>query len=142
MQAVTVNDNKITINCTGEDSESGIGYYKYYYSLNGGDFQILTESSSPEMTFPMEEGRSASDYTFCVVAIDNVGNSQLTLSEPYAVGTSISNREVGPCNDTWTITRLDGQVVASGKGTPSARLATGGVYIIRQGNTARKVILK
>lgn len=142
VQAVTVNDNKITINCTGEDSESGIGYYKYYYSLNGGDFQILTESSSPEMTFPMEEGRSASDYTFCVVAIDNVGNSQLTLSEPYAVGTSISNREVGPCNDTWTITRLDGQVVASGKGTPSARLATGGVYIIRQGNTARKVILK
>ena len=141
VQAVSSNNNEITVNCSGEDSESGISYYKYYYSVGGGDFQLLAENSLPEITFPIEEGRNANDYTFCVVAVDNVGNTQLTLSEPYSIGTSVNDKNMGPSNDSWTITRLDGKIVASGKGTPSARL-TSGVYIIRQGNTSRKVIIK
>jgi hypothetical protein len=39
------------------------------------------------------------------------------------------------------VTRLDGRVVASGKGTPLLNLPSG-IYIVRQGNQARKVVVK
>ena len=89
----------------------------------------------------LQQKPKASDYSFCVVAVDNVGNTQLTLSDPRNVTTAISKLEAEPNNDTWSITNLNGLVVASGKGTLSAPLAKG-AYIIRQGNTARKIILK
>lgn len=141
VQNVTLNNNQFTVSCSGEDAESGISFYKYYYSVDGGDFQLFTESDWPEVDVPIEQGKNASDYTFCIVAVDNVGNAQLTLSDPWVVATAINKLEAEPNNDTWTITNLNGLVVASGKGTPSARLAKG-VYIIRQGSTTRKIILK
>ena len=39
------------------------------------------------------------------------------------------------------VTRLDGRVVASSKGTPLLNLPSG-IYIVRQGNQARKVVVK
>ena len=141
VKAVTLSNNTFTVSCSGEDAESGISFYRYYYSVGGGDFQLFTESDWPEADFTIEEGRTANDYTFCVVAVDNVGNTQLTLSDPWAVATAINRLEASPDNDTWTITSLNGTVVASGKGVPSAPLAKG-VYIIRQGSTTRKVVLK
>lgn len=141
VQAVTLNNNQFTVSCSGEDAESGISFYKYYYSVGGGDFQLFTESDWPEVDVPIEQGRKASDYSFCVVAVDNVGNTQLTLSDPWVVATAINKLEAEPNNDTWTITNLNGLVVASGKGALSVPLAKG-VYIIRQGSTTRKIILK
>lgn len=141
VQAVTLNNNQFTVSCSGEDAESGISFYKYYYSVDGGDFQLFTESDWPEVDVPIEQGRKASDYTFCIVAVDNVGNTQLTLSDPWVVATAINKLEAEPNNDTWTITNLNGLVVASGKGALSVPLAKG-VYIIRQGSTTRKIILK
>lgn len=141
VQAVTLNNNQFTVSCSGEDAESGISFYKYYYSVDGGDFQLFTESDWPEVDVPIEQGRNASDYSFCVVAVDNVGNTQLTLSDPWVVATAINKLEAEPNNDTWTITNLNGLVVASGKGALSVPLAKG-VYIIRQGSTTRKIILK
>ena len=141
VESVTLNNNQLTVRCSGEDAESGVSFYKYYYSVADGDFQLLTESDWPEVDVPIEQGRKASDYSFCVVAVDNVGNTQLTLSDPRNVTTAISKLEAEPNNDTWSITNLNGLVVASGKGTLSAPLAKG-AYIIRQGNTARKIILK
>ena len=141
VQAVTLNNNQFTVSCSGEDAESGISFYKYYYSVDGGDFQLFTESDWPEVDVPIEQGRKASDYSFCVVAVDNVGNTQLTLSDPWVVATAINKLEAEPNNDTWTITNLNGLVVASGKGALSVPLAKG-VYIIRQGSTTRKIILK
>ena len=44
-------------------------------------------------------------------------------------------------DDAWTITRLNGTTVAKGKGVPDLNLPAG-VYIIRQGNNVRKVIIK
>jgi len=141
VQGVTLNNNQFTVNCSGEDAESGISFYKYYYSVGGGDFQLFTESDWPEVDVPIEQGKNASDYTFCVVAVDNVGNTQLTLSDPWDVATAINGQKSVPANDLWTITNLNGTVVASGKGALSAPLAKG-VYIIRQGSTIRKVVLK
>lgn len=141
VQAVALVDNKFTVSCSGEDDESGINFYQYYYSVGGSDFQLYAESNSSEFIIPIEQGKDASDYTFCVAAVDNVGNTQLTLSEPYSIGTAINDMKVSPVDDTWTISSLNGTIVASGKGTPSARLAKG-VYIIRQGDSTRKVILK
>lgn len=141
VQNVTFNNNQFTVSCSGEDAESGISFYKYYYSVGGGDFQLFTESDWPEVDVPIEQGKNASDYTFCIVAVDNVGNAQLTLSDPWVVATAINKLEAGPNNDIWTISNLNGTVVASGKGALSAPLAKG-VYIIRQGSTKRKVVLK
>ena len=141
VQNVTLNNNQFTVSCSGEDAESGISFYKYYYSVGGGDFQLFTESDWPEVDVPIEQGKNASDYTFCIVAVDNVGNAQLTLSDPWDVATAINGQKSVSVNDLWTITNLNGVVVASGKGTPSARLAKG-VYIIRQGDISRKVIIK
>lgn len=141
VESVTLNNNQLTVRCSGEDAESGVSFYKYYYSVADGDFQLLTESDWPEVDVTIEQGRKASDYSFCVVAVDNVGNTQLTLSDPRNVTTAISKLEAEPNNDTWSITNLNGLVVASGKGALSVPLAKG-VYIIRQGSTTRKIILK
>ena len=69
---VSVNGNVMTVTARGKDSGSGVGLYRYYYSTNGQDFILYTESNSEEFEFPIEAGKKADDYSFYIVAVDNV----------------------------------------------------------------------
>ena len=138
--ASAVSGNNMVLNLEGHDTESGVSHYLVYSSTDGQDFHFCDQSMAGSITIPVEAGHSAADYTFAVVAVDNVGNAQLTLSEPWSMATGIST----PVADTqaWTIATLGGTVVASGtNGAPSARLVPG-VYVIRQGGQSRKIIVK
>ena len=138
--ASAVSGNNMVLNLEGHDTESGVSHYLVYYSTDGQDFHFCDQSMTGSITIPVETGHSAADYTFAVVAVDNVGNAQLTLSEPWSMAAGIST----PVADmqAWTIATLGGTVVASGpNGTPSARLVPG-VYVIRQGGQSRKIIVK
>ncbi|MBQ2181033.1 MAG: hypothetical protein II400_02180 [Bacteroidaceae bacterium] len=138
---VSVNGNVMTVTARGKDSGSGVGLYRYYYSTNGQDFILYTESNSEEFEFPIEAGKKADDYSFYIVAVDNVGNEQLVEPEHWNVLTGIETISTTGNSDGWMVTRLDGRVVASGKGTPLLNLPSG-IYIVRQGNQARKVVVK
>ena len=98
-------------------------------------------SNSEEFEFPIEAGKKADDYSFYIVAVDNVGNEQLVEPEHWNVLTGIETISTTGNSDGWMVTRLDGRVVASGKGTPLLNLPSG-IYIVRQGNQARKVVVK
>ena len=139
MKAVSKqSDGKFLVTCEGSDSESGISHYLFYASKDGADYEFLDMSADPSLSF---EAKSNANYSIIAYAVDNVGNCQATAPEPIAFNPSgIHTLSVLP-DDTWTITSLNGTVVASGKGVPSAPLAKG-VYIIRQGSTTRKVVLK
>ena len=138
---VSVNGNVMTVTARGKDSGSGVGLYRYYYSTNGQDFILYTESNSEEFEFPIEAGKKTDDYSFYIVAVDNVGNEQLVEPEHWNVLTGIETISTTGNSDGWMVTRLDGRVVASGKGTPLLNLPSG-IYIVRQGNQARKVVVK
>ncbi len=138
---VSVDGNVMTVSCRGKDSGSGIGLYRYYYSTNGQDFILYSESNSEEFEFPVEAGKKADDYTFYIVAVDNVGNEQLAEPERWNVLTGIETVSATAKSDNWMVTRLDGRVVASGKGTPLLNLPSG-IYVVRQGGQARKIVVK
>ncbi|MBR1415036.1 MAG: hypothetical protein IJ570_04155 [Prevotella sp.] len=141
VMASGVSGSNMVLSLEGLDTESGVSHYLVYSSTaDGQDFQFCGQSMKGSITIPVEAGHNAADYTFAVVAVDNVGNAQLTLSEPWSMAAGIST----PVADTqaWTIATLGGTVVASGnQGAPSARLVPG-VYVVRQGSQSRKIIVK
>ena len=139
MKTVTKQDDgTFLITCEGSDSESGISHYMFYASTDGSDYKYLGQSTEPSYVFTSQANEN---YSIVALAVDHVGNTQKTAPDALVFNpTGIHKLMVMP-DDAWTITRLNGTTVAKGKGVPSMDLPAG-VYIIRQGNNVRKVILK
>ena len=140
MLSATQKGNDIIIKCQGQDGESGIDRYQYYYSTDGENYVLYDESSEPEFAFTIPEGKSAGDYQFYAIAVDNVGNVQQALPTP--VSTSIielKNEKVA--NGRWTIYNVNGINIVHGTGNMNLTLPPG-IYIIRNGNTMRKIVVK
>ena len=141
VSTVSFHDNQFVVSCKGEDAESGVSFYKYYYSTDGSEFKLYAESNSPEFFIPLEQGKKADDYTFYVVAVDNVGNTQLAQPEPWVVALGIDDTAVSSvASDDWSITTLGGTIVASGNGVPALQQLPAGIYIIRQGRNVKKIV--
>ena len=138
MWNTTFKDGVATVTCKGSDDGSGIGRYMFYASSGGSDYRYIGQNTEPSIDFSVKEGI---DYNVYAVAIDHVGNVQMAAPQAISFNaTGITTLHAMP-STSWTITRLNGTVVASGQGTPDMQLPAG-VYIIRQGNNARKVIVK
>ncbi|MCR4582533.1 MAG: hypothetical protein K5764_03140 [Prevotella sp.] len=131
-------DGKFVVTCEGSDNESGVSHYQFYASKNGADYEFLGESTTTSLSFVAEANVN---YNVIAYAVDNVGNRQQTAPDPIAFNPSGINTLTTIPYDSWTITRLNGTTVSSGKGVPSMDLPAG-VYIIRQGQNVRKVIVK
>jgi fimbrial isopeptide formation D2 family protein len=129
-------DGKVVIKCNGSDGESGVGYYDYYASYKKGSYQYIG-CSDEEFEFVIPEGTDASDYAFMAMAVDNVGNVQEEPTAAVAV-TGIHNIPY-EMNSEGGIYTLEGMKVGNGKSTES--LPTG-VYILRDGKSTKKVIIK
>lgn len=130
-------DNTVTIRCTGSDEESGISHYLFYGSANGGKYQYMGQNADPEFSFK-QDPKTVVDIK--VLAVDNVGNTQASSSSAYTVG--IEKTFATPAvTDGWAIYRMDGTMVARGKGLTPVKLPTG-IYIISQGDKLHKVVIK
>lgn len=140
MLSATQQGNDIIIKCQGQDGESGIDRYQYYYATDGKNYILYDESSEPEFVFTIPEGKSAGDYQFYAIAIDNVGNVQQALPSPVSTGIiKLKNEEVA--SGRWAIYNLNGINMAHGTGNMNLTLPPG-IYIIRDGNTIRKIVVK
>ena len=140
MKSVAKQDNgKFVVTCEGSDSESGISHYLFYASKEGEDYQYLGQSKEPSFTF--DAGQTNANYSIIAYAVDNVGNTQNSAPEALIFNPTGIRTVNAIADDQWTINRLNGTSVAKGKGVPDLNLPAG-VYIIRQGNNVRKVIIK
>lgn len=128
-------DGKVVIKCNGSDGESGVGYYDYYASYKKGSYQYIG-CSDEEFEFVIPEGTDASDYAFMAMAIDNVGNTQ---TEPGAAVVTGIRKIPYEINSEGGIFTLEGIKVGNGKSTES--LPTG-IYILHDGRSTKKVIIK
>ena len=132
-------DGKFLVTCEGIDSESGVSHYQYYISKDGEGYVFLGNNTEPSLSFEMDQTNA--NYSIIAYAVDNVGNTQKSAPEALVFNpTGIRTVNV-IADDQWTINRLNGTSVAKGKGVPDLNLPAG-VYIIRQGNNVRKVIIK
>jgi hypothetical protein len=129
-------DGVATVTCHGNDEGSGISHYLFYASASGDDYKYIGQNTEPSIDFKVNAGTDCSVYA---VAIDHVGNVQ--KSAPQAINfnaTGITTLQYLPT--TFTIYRVNSTVVATGQGTPDMNLPAG-IYLIRQGNTIRKVLV-
>ena len=132
-------DGKFLVTCEGIDSESGVSHYQFYISKDGEGYVFLGNNTEPSLSFEMDQTNA--NYSIIAYAVDNVGNTQNSAPEALVFNpTGIRTVNV-IADDQWTINRLNGTSVAKGKGVPDLNLPAG-VYIIRQGNNVRKVIIK
>ena len=133
------NDGKFLVTCEGSDSESGISHYQFYISKDGEGYAFLGNSNEPSLSFEMDQANA--NYSIIAYAVDNVGNSQKSAPDALIFNPTGIRTVNAIADDQWTINRLNGTSVAKGKGAPNLDLPAG-VYIIRQGNNVRKVIIK
>ena len=141
MVSATEKDGSVIITCNGNDGESGVSHYQYFASYNGADYLFIGDDTSSEFTYTLPTGTKATDYMFYAVAVDNVGNTQQIA--PTAISTT-GIREISYealDGSGWTVYTLKGVKVAQGEGQMQLSLPAG-VYVIRSGNTTRKVIIK
>jgi len=91
---VQYNDSTIRISWTRSDIGSGVRSYAIYYSVNGGQFKVLTPYIAD--TSLLFVGRMDSAYAFFSIATDSVGNieNMKTTAEArtsFSIVTSINN---------------------------------------------------
>ncbi len=132
-------DGKFLVTCEGIDSESGVSHYLFYASKEGEDYQYIGQSTEPIFSF--DAGQTNADFNIIALAVDNVGNTQKSAPEALIFNPTGIRTVNAFADDQWTITRLNGITAAKGKGAPNTNLPAG-VYIIRQGNNVRKVVIK
>ena len=132
-------DGKFLVTCEGIDSESGVSHYQFYISKDGEGYMFLGNNTEPSISFELDQANA--NYSIIALAVDNVGNTQKSAPEALIFNPTGIRTVNAFADDQWTITRLNGITAAKGKGAPNTNLPAG-VYIIRQGNNVRKVVIK
>jgi hypothetical protein len=84
MTGASYSGSSVRLKSKGTDAESGISRYKFYAAKGDGEFELIGESNTEELTYKLPAGANAEDYKFAVAAVDNAGNTQGTLSEAIA----------------------------------------------------------
>ena len=126
--------NDIVISFEGSDATSGIASYDLYVFKNG-EAELLAAGVTGNQ-YTMKD--APVNYSFCSIATDHVGWKEPKNLAPEATGIrSIATAEGG----AWTVYSVDGKVVAQGKGE-LPKILPAGVYVVRSGNSTRKVIIQ
>ncbi|MBR1400364.1 MAG: leucine-rich repeat domain-containing protein [Prevotella sp.] len=133
------NDDKLVLTIEGSDATSGISSYTIYVFKDGGSAELLA-SGINENTYTMPYD-SKVNYAFCAIATDNVGWNEVKDIKPEMEFASGISNIVTDTRTSWAIYSYDGRIVTTGEGSVKLSLP-GGVYIIRIGDTSRKVIIK
>ncbi|MDB9426220.1 CARDB domain-containing protein, partial [Microcystis aeruginosa CS-564/01] len=91
--ANTVDTSDFLVKWTGNDDEngSGIASFDVYVSENGGNFTLWLDNTT--LTEASYRGQPGKSYAFYTVAIDNVGNLEITPTNAQAT-TQIANSNV------------------------------------------------
>ena len=84
MASASYSGSNVRLKSKGTDAESGISRYKFYAAKGDGEFELIGESITEELTYKLPTGANAEDYKFAVAAVDNAGNMQGALSEAIA----------------------------------------------------------
>jgi len=92
LPAVTGTES-FSVSWTGEDAFSGVNSYDVYVSVNGGGWQVWTNTASTAADFAGEDGVT---YAFYSVATDNVGHREEKVAAAEATTTVQVGDEVPP----------------------------------------------
>ena len=127
----------IIISFEGSDATSGIASYDLYIYKNGAEPELLAAGVTGNQYTMKDAGDD--NYSFCSIATDNVGWNEPKDLTPEATGIQAVN--AGADGETWTAYSVEGKVVARGKGALPTVLREG-VYIVRSGNSSKKLVVK
>ena len=131
--------DNLVLSFEGSDATSGISSYNIYVFKDGGEAELLA-ADVRENSYSMPYDPKV-NYAFCVIATDNVGwNEPKDLKPEMEYVTGISDINID-AKTLWTVYASDGRLVSVGEGAINLSLP-GGVYIVRIGDTVRKVIVK
>jgi hypothetical protein len=131
------NDGVATVTCHGTDNESGISHYLFYAAAGDEGYQYIGQNTEPSIDFKVSQGTNCSVYA---VAIDHVGNVQKSAPQALSFNATGIATLTTPLATGWTIYRPNGTIVATGQGVPDTSLPAG-IYLVRQGNSVRKVVI-
>ena len=98
MTSAFYSGSNVKLNSKGSDEGSGIARYKFFAAKGDGEFELIGESSTTELEYTLPEGENAKDYKFAVAAVDNVGNTQETLSAAIAATEGVYGDVTGDGN--------------------------------------------
>ena len=124
--------NTIHVKCQSQDAASGVQSYLLFASHNGADYAYYGQTFAGEMDYAVENYVDGDAYSFYVLAIDNVGNTENVTPQGVQAITGINGVRFDH-NATLRIYTTDGRYV----GTNPARLPKG-VYVIG----GRKFVVK
>lgn len=102
-----------------DDSGSGIKDYSIYVSDNGGIYTLWLTTDSTSAIFT---GRNGHTYRFFSLARDNVGNTELSPTEPDAVTTINLVEALAVSPNPFVPTRGHTQITFFGAGLPLAKI--------------------
>ena len=126
--------NDIVISFEGSDATSGIASYDLYVFKNG-RVELLAAGVTGNQ-YTMKD--APVNYSFCSIATDHVGWKEPKNLAPEATGIRIAEADTE--GDAWTVYSVDGKVVAQGKGKLPKMHA--GAYVVRSGNSTKKIIIQ
>ena len=116
--------NTIHVKCQSQDAASGVQSYLLFASHNGADYAYYGQTFAGEMDYAVENYVDGDAYSFYVLAIDNVGNTENVTPQGVQAITGINGVRFDH-NATLRIYTTDGRYV----GTNPARLPKG-VYVV------------
>ena len=130
VSAHKLDTDTVRVTCRSADAESGVSCFLLFAAKAGGDYQYIGQYYQPTMDCPVEG--NGLDYTFYVLALDEVGNIEQVT--PTAIQTGIQTVRSGanPLAGLKVYT-LDGRYVGN-----SLQQLAKGVYVIN----GRKYVVK
>ena len=126
-------NNNVSVVFQSEDEGAGVQCYYLFVSKDNGEYIYYGQSVTGNIIYPVEQGEEG-NYSFFVLATDNVGNTERVIPEAVSVATDIKGvRIVSDPDASMRIYTIDGRYV----GDSVSRLAKG-VYVVG----GRKIVIK
>ncbi len=127
------------INCQSIDQASGIASYLLFASKNGDDYTYVGQYYSSAIEYPVD---TEANYSFYVLTIDAVGNTESIVPQPIDVATAINapRNDAGITSGSTKVFTVDGRYLGD-----SLTGLQRGIYIIRTADdirNAKKIIVK
>ena len=137
---VELSGSNLVLTFEGTDATSGIAGYNIYVFKNSGVAELAgTVVTGNSFSIPYDTEVS---YAFCVIAQDNAGWFEAKDIKPEIEYVSSGiNSIILDDMGSWTIYSVDGKRVFQNKGQKQLSLPAG-VYVIHNGKTTRKVVIK
>lgn len=128
--ATKIAADSVRVECQSLDDGSGVSYYLLFASRGEGDYQYMGQYYDNVMTCPVEG--NATDYSFYVLTVDEVGNMELVPPQPILTGIRSVRSDVD-LMATMRVYTLDGRYVGN-----SLKSLSKGIYVVN----GRKYVVK